>query len=188
MSDRSQAATGSSPAASSTVDEFRRSFDEGFALPQRELTSGLEDLLAIRVGGDPYALRVSELAGLHRSRQVVTLPAHVPDLLGLAGIRGKLVPVFSLAVLLGYETARDQGAWLALCRGDQDLALSFGDFAGHLRVTPDQICAAEGPARAHLRQVVRIDSTVRTLVSVPSIVTMIEGRMDGVAHLGGAKS
>ncbi len=167
---------------SSRVDEFRRSFDEGFALPLRERTSGLEDLLAIRIGGDSYALRVRELTGLDRSRQVVPLPTRVPDLLGLAGIRGKLVPVFSLAVLLGYAKDRDDTAWLALCNRDQELALSFGEFTEHVRVTPGQICpAADGAARDHVREVVRIDSKTFAIVSVPSIVSSIQGRMENVA-------
>ena len=48
------------------ADELRRAFDRSFAeapggAPEAD---ALESLLAIRVGGDPYALRLSEIAGL----------------------------------------------------------------------------------------------------------------------------
>jgi len=160
-------------------EDLRRSFDESFALPLDSRSTSLEDLLVVRVGGDRFALRVAELAGLHRRRRIVRLPGSRADLLGLAGIRGRLVPVFSLAVLLGYAADRDDNSWLILCNRDQELALSFGEFTGHVRVEPSQICpAADGHAREHLREVVRIDSGSCPLVGVPSIVSIIQTRID----------
>jgi chemotaxis signal transduction protein len=159
--------------------ELRRAFDEAFARPHPERASGLEDLVIIRTGGHPHALRVSELRGLHRAGRVVPLPSPLPDLLGLAGIRGRLVPVFSLPLLLGYGAQRDAVRWVALCDGGEPMALGFEELDGHRRVGPDQICAAaEGAGRAHLPQVVRLAEGGAPLISVASMVNLLRARAD----------
>jgi chemotaxis signal transduction protein len=159
----------------SDASALRRSFDEAFARAHRPRATGLEDLLLVRIEGHPYALRIRELEGLHRAGKVVPLPSSCLELLGLAGIRGALVPVFSLPALLGYG-GRESPTWLVLChgaegRGREPMALGFGGLDGHVRVGPDQICgAAEGAARAHLQQMVRLPAGVCPLVDVRSIV------------------
>ncbi len=54
------------------------------------------DLLTIRVGGDAYALRLAEVGGLFVDRVVTPLPTLVPELVGIAGFRAALVPVYDL--------------------------------------------------------------------------------------------
>jgi chemotaxis signal transduction protein len=156
------------------VSTLRASFDEAFARAHRPRATGLEDLLVLRIEGHPHALRIRDLQGLHRAGKVVPLPSPCPELLGLAGIRGALLPVFSLAALLGYG-GRELPTWLVLCESGQGraepMALAFAALEGHVRVGPDQICAAaEGAARAHLPQMVRLTAGMCPLVQVSSIV------------------
>jgi chemotaxis signal transduction protein len=173
----------------SDVSALRRSFDEAFARAHRPRVTGLEDLLLVRIEGHPYALRIRELEGLHRAGKVVPLPSSSVELLGLAGIRGALVPVFSLPALLGYG-GREPPAWLVLCqtaeaRGGEAMALGFGALDGHVRVGPDQICgAADGATRAHLQQVVRLPAGVCPLVEVRSIVDGCVRAARGAAPAG----
>src|ERR1039458_7695948 len=81
---------------------LRQAFDQSFALPPPPASQEVEDLLAIRVAGNPYAIRLRDIAGIVAGRKVVPVPAVRLDLLGLAGIRGGVVPVFGLASILGY--------------------------------------------------------------------------------------
>ena len=93
--------TGASTTASK-VAEIRNAFDHSYAIPPAsQVGEQIENLLAVRVAGDPYALRVGEISSLTNSRKTVALPSPVSELLGVAGIRGGFVPVYSLAALLG---------------------------------------------------------------------------------------
>ena len=57
----------------------------------------------------------------------------MPALLGLAGFRGSLVPVYDFASLLGYPArARRRAGW-SPC-GDTGVALAFDAFEAHARV------------------------------------------------------
>src|SRR6185436_11866201 len=82
--------------------ELRRVFDGSFAAAPADGRAVPEKLLALRLGTDPFAVRVAELRGFERLRHVIALPGASADLLGLTGIRGTLVPVYSLALVMGY--------------------------------------------------------------------------------------
>lgn len=126
------------------VAELRRAFDRGFAEPVAVATASMEDLLAIRVAGNPYALVSRELSGVVTDRKVVALPSRRSDLRGLAGIRGTIVPVYGLAELLGYDAPPSAATWLALCGRTDPVALAFDELDGFLRVPRADLHAAHG--------------------------------------------
>ncbi|HYL62684.1 MAG TPA: chemotaxis protein CheW [Candidatus Methylomirabilis sp.] len=173
-------------AITAKVAELRRVFDEARAAPfssgAAELT---EDLLAIRVSRDAYAVKASEISGLATDRKIVPLPSPIPELLGVAGIRGALVPVYSLAMLLGYNADTERTRWLALCGSEDPVALAFSEFDGYVRIPVTQLYAAEQKdvARTHVQQVVRATDMVRAVVSIPLIRETIQRRCgnDGVS-------
>jgi chemotaxis signal transduction protein len=159
--------------------KLRNAFDRARASP---VSSGaveqIENLLAIRVSGDAFAIRLSEISGLSTDKKIVAFPSPIPELLGLAGIRGRLVPVYSLAALLGYSASADQGRWLALCGAEEPVGLAITDFEGHLRVPLAQVYTAEQKdvVSAHVTHVVRASDMVRAVVSIPLLIEIIQRR------------
>jgi chemotaxis signal transduction protein len=160
--------------------ELREAFDHTYAIPAASQAEQMENLLSICVAGDRYAIRVSEISGLVNDRKTVALPSRVPELLGVACIRGGLVPVYSLAALLGYSQDPGRTRWLALCRSEEPVGLAFSDFEGYLRVPVSQVYAAEQKdvTRAYLKDLLCVADIVRAVVSVPSLVEMIKRRCD----------
>ena len=90
------------PLSATAAARMRAEFDRGFALSPPVAGDAQEGYLAIRVGGDPCALRLADLLGVYVDRKVVPLPSSVPTLLGIASFRGALIPVHDLRLLLGY--------------------------------------------------------------------------------------
>lgn len=168
------------------VEELRRVFDQTRAAPFSSGTEEqTEDLLAIRVSRDTYAIRVNEISGLATDKKIVAFPSPIPELLGVAGIRGALVPVYSLAMLLGYNAETERTRWIALCGTEDPVALVFGGFEGYVRIPLTQLYAAEQKdvARTHVQHVVRSTEMVRAVVSIPLIRETIQRRCvnDGVS-------
>jgi len=164
---------------SSRAAELREAFDRARALP---FASGeaeqMVSLLAMRLGGEPHAIRVSEISGLAQGRKIETVPGGMPELLGIAGLRGKIVPVYSLAALVGHGRETGEAAWLVLCGDEELVGFAFHDFEGHLRVPLAQLCAASerDAGREHMEHVVRAEGSVRTVVSLSQLLTAIRAR------------
>ncbi len=150
------------------VDRLRGDFDRSFAEPARSHDVEHVELLAVGAGGRPYALRLSQTAGLHPDRPVTPLPGPLPALLGLAGFAGTVVPVYDLAALLGHPAAT-RPRWMVLAAGTPPLALAFHELDGHVRVDADAIIA-EPASNGHrfLRGMVALAGGTRPLVDVPA--------------------
>lgn len=161
------------------VAELRRTFDQARAVPA-SLDGNIqaESLLAIRVSRDAYAIRVSEISGLATDRKIVAFPSLIPELLGVAGIRGVLVPVYSLAGLLGYGVETGQVRWLVLCGSEEPFALAFSDFEGYLQMPRTQLHPAQQKAvkRSHVTHVARAADMVRAVVSIPLLRETVQER------------
>jgi chemotaxis signal transduction protein len=164
---------------SSKAAQLRNEFDRARAIPaSSETVEQIENLLAIRVSGDAFAIKISEISGLAADKKIVAFPSPIPELLGVAGIRGRLVPVYSLPALLGYRSSADQGRWLALCGAEEPVGLAINDFEGYLRVPLAQVYAAEKTdlVSTHVTQVVRASDMVRAVVSIPLMIEFIQRR------------
>jgi purine-binding chemotaxis protein CheW len=171
------------------LEKLRRSFDLSFAEPPPVETEQVEDLLIIRVGGDEYAVRFNEAAGLYVDRRVVRMPTPMPELLGIAGFRGSVIPVFDLSALLGYGPAADHsGRWLLLAGKDELVGLAFEAFTGHFRVLRRDLVRQDGSERLrqHVLEVVRVGDHIRAVISVASVLGAIKRRVLDAAPLEGA--
>ena len=158
---------------------LRQAFDQSFAAPPAQLSREVEDLLRIRIAGDPYAVRLRDIAGVVTRRKVIPVPGSGPDLLGSAGIRGGIVPVFALASLLGYGQTAEAPPWLVLCCPEDPIALAFPDFEGYSRVARSSFHLDEnlGAGRAHVKEVALVETERRPVISIPLIVATIRNRM-----------
>jgi chemotaxis signal transduction protein len=182
---------------SATADALRREFDRSFAVPAGGGAEDTLDLLALRVGGDAYAVRLTDVTGLLVDRRLVPVPTHMPAFVGLIGMRGGVVPVWSLGALLGYGSDRETPRWMMLIGergGGQGLAFAFERFDGHLRVPRARLSERapsdpDSPANVNvavqLRHSVRADDTWRGVLDVGALTVDIQRRL-GLRHDGDA--
>jgi len=171
---------------------LRREFDLSFAQAWPTETPDMQHLLAVSVGGDPYALRVDEIGGLFVDRRVVPVPTPMSELLGVAGFRGQVAPVYDLAALLGYPRRPGQ-RWLILVRHVQFVALAFDAFDAQLAATPDQLVPLartalhgvlpERPAlHSHVDYAVCGHGAARPIIRLSSVVDEVQRRVDVARH------
>jgi chemotaxis signal transduction protein len=167
--------------------ELRQSFDRAFTEPFVEdaVETSIE-LLAIRVGRDPFALRMSEIAALEADRTITSVPSEHPELLGIAGVRGSVVAVFDLGALLG--GSRTEGLrWLVLAKA-APLAFAFSAFDGQLSVRPEALAAAESSRAGRVREVARGGGLSLPVIDLPVLIAALDQRprTSGLLSPGGA--
>jgi len=164
------------------VEEMRRLFDESFALALPDQVTAPEPMLAITLEGERFALRMLEIVGLALSKEkIVPVPSRVPELLGLTGIRGVVVPVFSLARLLGFDSESGSALWLVFCGERQSpIALAFAGMEKQFEVASSEIFTREEVSgHRYVNATVCEDTALRGVISIPSLVEYIKARGAG---------
>ncbi len=157
--------------------EMRAAFDRAFAEERRIDIEATENLLAIRLGEAPHAIRLSEITGLLVDKKITHLPSDVSALLGVAGFRGVIVPVYDLGAILGYAPAITP-RWLMLAAATP-LALAFDASDGYLRIARDMIASREtaAPSQRHVREVARAADRPRPIVNLASVIETVTTRI-----------
>lgn len=160
-------------AAVDRATALREAFDHAFADPPPPDPPPLVDLLAIRVGSEPYALRFSEIAGLLADRKVTPIPSRAPALLGIGGFRGTLVPVYDLHALLG-QPASAAARWLAMAAG-APVAFAFATPEGQFRSAREAIVSHQpgDPGRRHVSEFVRAGDLLRPILDFCSLLETV---------------
>jgi chemotaxis signal transduction protein len=160
------------------VTALHEAFDASFAAAAVPRHERREEFLAIRLGTDPYLLRLSEIVGLYADRRVVPVPSPDPRLLGIVGLRGRMAPVYDLAAFLGYSLATSP-RWMVLASGALPVGFAFETFETHLRVS-EALFASEhdhgvgaGEIRQHARGTVRVAGELRSVIHMASVSEMV---------------
>jgi chemotaxis signal transduction protein len=129
--------------------ELRGEFDAAFARAPAVAEPPSLDLLRVRVSSRSLCLKISEILGVHRDFSLALVPSPSAALRGLVGLRGKIVPVYDLASVLGLG-ATDAPRWLVELRTPDPCALGFEALEGQLRVPLSQVAPAEVRAPTQL--------------------------------------
>ncbi len=155
-------------------EDLKRSFDLTFQEPLVERGQELAHLLIVRIGGARFALKVADLAGLVRAQTVVPIPASGSGLLGLAGLKGRMVAAYSLAAMIGCpELSTEQARWMVLCRCEREIALAFTGVTGTMMVPAAELSPVSPGAPPHATDAVGTGSSQLWLLSVSSIAETI---------------
>lgn len=165
------------------VEELRGAFDAAFVAPPPGHAEDCEALILIQAAGEALALKTRHIAGLVPRSLILPVPSRIPELLGIAGIRGTLTPVYDLAALLGLPLRQQEPRWLALTGQELAAALAFDEFEGQVEV-PRTCLYLDGasPVRRHMGTLARIGSSVRAVLDLPDIMEAIR-RQAGLAGM-----
>lgn len=155
-------------------EELKSSFDQTFQQARVERNHELVHLLVVRIGTARFALKVRDLAGLARAQTIVPIPAADAGLLGLAGLKGRMVAVYSLAAQIGSPAlTTDPQRWLVLCRSDRGIALAFSAAEGTMMVPSSELFPADHGAPPHATDAVGSGASRLWLLNVSSIAAAI---------------
>lgn len=110
---------------SGVLERLRREFDHSFSRPRSGEVRKTEWVVVLGLGGGRVAVRIDQLGAIHSGRKVVQVPSENAALVGLAGVRGRVVPVFDLASLLGLGRSPPQWRWLAVASLSVPAGFSF---------------------------------------------------------------
>ena len=162
------------PKLSRQAQTLKRDFDRSFAEPMRPPPPQTLDLLRVRLGGDPWAIPLTDMAGLHSGKHITPVPGRTPALLGLAGFRGALAAVYDLPALIGVGASPISAARWLLLAAERPVAFAFGELEGHLRVDAGAVLPL-GPegGTAWTRGFIEDDRLRRPILHLPALLARL---------------
>lgn len=85
------------------------------------------DLLVARIGRELFAIPVSGVEEVIEISELRSLEQNVPALLGVAPLRGRLLPIYRTDDVLGVAPRMPMDLVLVLCQGEQRLGIAVDD-------------------------------------------------------------
>lgn len=160
-------------AKASAADRMRAAFDRGFAEPPPGEAEPSANYLGVRIAGHAYAVALAEIGAVFADKRVAPLPSGARELLGVAGVRGDIVPVFSLAAMLGHGAA-EGGRWLMLAAGGK-AGFAFDSLDGQLDIPLSAIAPASS-ASGFVQNNAVMGGETRPILSIPALMEYLERR------------
>lgn len=154
--------------------ELRHAFDDSFAQPQKAETTERENLLSVRANQTELCIRLNDLATVAKARKIVLLPNPTPGLLGVCGLRGRLIAAFRLSELLGLGASPGPPRWLLLCRENPEVCFFVEEMNAYLQVSVDELKVADaGALGMHISHILRRGTQTWGVLDVQSILERI---------------
>jgi chemotaxis signal transduction protein len=125
--------------------------------------------------GGCYGLRVREISGIAVCKKIVQLPSPIPQLAGIASVKGVIHPVISLESVLGFSQFKLTG-WVATCGVTDPIALTIGKFEKYLQVAPSDMHVPQTGATGYIVRVARVENMVVSVIGIDSIIEAIKGK------------
>ncbi len=140
---------------------------------------GPERVLVFRVGAERFAVRLAEVDEVMDAPAVRPLPDTRAPMLGIATLRGELVPVYDARPLLDLEDGAaetERSAMLLFARGAKRVGLAIDDVFDAITVESGDLRSAPGTEAADgiLVGVVRRD---RDLIGVLDAEALLDAAM-----------
>jgi chemotaxis signal transduction protein len=152
--------------------ELRRDFDRGFADPPFVAGEAKQDLLAIRLGARRLAIRLSEIAGLFADKKITPVPGAAAGMLGIAGFRGSILPVYDLQSLLELS-ASEAPRWLVVAAA-APVAFSFEAFEEQIRVPADSIkCEQTQAKNSFTKEFIQTEGVLRPIIQLSAVLEAV---------------
>jgi len=96
----------------------------------------------------------------------------------VTAIRGVVIPVYSLAEILGYGKDQDPVRWVSLFGTHEPLGLTFGSLEGYVRISRSDLWTSKETeaGRQYVCQVARIGKLICPVISLASVAQTIKGQ------------
>ncbi|HEY3324615.1 MAG TPA: chemotaxis protein CheW [Planctomycetota bacterium] len=162
----------------STAAALRAAFDESFAAPPAAATPGLLQFLGFRIGSETLCVRLEEVEEVVLQSAVLPLPEQPPEMLGLAAVRGQIVPVFSLGGMLGYTPDPKSETCILLCKSAEPVGLAVTALQGQFQMPQSALhVAGERAPQRFVAAAVQHGDLQHWLVSFPAVLSALHERV-----------
>jgi hypothetical protein len=123
---------------------MRREFDAAFGSPPAPEPPPRERLLRVAAGGRGWFVRTRELAAVLACGEVVAVPGAGRGLLGLASVRGQVLPLFALTSLIDPAAPAERARLILVAAGGPGIGIGVSSVDGLAELPEEAVRAGAG--------------------------------------------
>ncbi|MFO0706021.1 MAG: chemotaxis protein CheW [Nitrospira sp.] len=135
----------------------------------------------IALGGEYFAVDLRHVREVFELESVTPVPGMPPTLIGVANLRGTVMPLADLRPSLGIEATTAQHFVIVLRHGQQQVGLLIDDVPEIRTIHPDDILAATSKgiseSRPFLSGLVKIEERMSGMMEVSKLLACVEGAL-----------
>jgi purine-binding chemotaxis protein CheW len=129
-----------------------------------EITS--QQLVVFSIGTEEYALPIGAVHEIIRYTEPRTVASEVPWILGVIGLRGKIIPIYDLAVRMGLSVGdMEFGKIVIVETGTGQAGVIVGDVEEVLTVSSDQLELVPTADAETIEAIAKIDNRLVILLN-----------------------
>ena len=135
----------------------------------------------ISLGGEYFAVDLRHVREVFELESVTPVPGMPSTLIGVANLRGTVMPLADLRPSLGIDATTEQHFVIVLRHGPQQVGLLIDDVPEIRTIHPDDILAATSKgiteSRPFLSGLVKVEERMSGMMEVPKLLACVDGAL-----------
>lgn len=135
----------------------------------------------IALGGEYFAVDLRHVREVFELESVTPVPGMPSTLIGVANLRGTVMPLADLRPSLGIDATTAQHFVIVLRHGSQQVGLLIDDVPEIRTIHPDDILAATSKgiaeSRPFLSGLVKVEERMSGMMEVPKLLACVDGTL-----------
>jgi purine-binding chemotaxis protein CheW len=158
------------------------------AEPEQTKSTGSWRVCLVTLGGELFAVDLRQVREVFEVEAITPVPGMPSSLVGVANLRGTIVPLADLRLSLGASLTTTPRYAIVVRYGQHQVGLLIDDVPEIRTVLPEDVLESPRPGgsgeRPFLSGLVRVENRVSGMLEIPTLLASVEEAATNVITLG----
>jgi purine-binding chemotaxis protein CheW len=148
------------------------------AEPEQHKSAGSWKVCLITLGGELYAVDLRQVREVFELESITPVPGMPPSLVGVANLRGTIIPLADLRLSLGASISTVTRYAIVVRHGLHQVGLLIDDVPEIRTISPDDMLDSSEPSasdrRPFLSGLIRVENRVSGMLELSTLLSSVE--------------
>lgn len=161
-----------------TLENLKNTFNYVFTNPVSNLINiEKENFISIYIFQKQFALKISELKGIELGKKILSIPSEDKSLLGISVSQGQVIPIFSLAMILGIQKGSEKENAFIICGENEQAGFAFTKLGDSRQILKKNIMPIQDPESVITTFMVHFETMYLPALPILNVLTILDSIM-----------